>query len=82
MQSAMEGLEGGNHSTCHWILMTTLLNAKNLSKEEVVKTVTGMNELNSTSSLDLTSRVTANMQTALLCSVHMETVIVPIFGNL
>ena len=72
MVAAMEGLEGSNRSTCHWTVMNALLNVKNLPKEEVSQAV---NESDTARSLDLNSRVASNMQTALMFSIRLETVV-------
>ena len=75
MVVAMEGLEGSNRSTCHWTVMNALLNVKNLPKEEVSQAVTLLNESDTARSLDLNSRVASNMQTALMFSIRLETVV-------
>ena len=75
MVAAMEGLEGSKRSTCHWTVMNALLNVKNLPKEEVSQAVTLLNESDTARSLDLNSRVASNMQTALMFSIRLETVV-------
>ena len=55
--------------------MNALLNVKNLPKEEVSQAVTLLNESDTARSLDLNSRVASNMQTALMFSIRLETVV-------